>query len=502
MEALGKVVASCDLMTDPDAIGRRLRDNSWLSPVLKQYIEDMADTSGRSLDVSALVAPANLGQLSRCVSKLYRQGTPIVVLGAGTSNFGQTTPLGGGVVIEMRHFDGVSPAEHGRITAGAGALSGVVDEAAREAGQQIPVMTTTYASATSGGWVAGGHIGLGAPTWGSIWDGNVLGATLMTVEEDPRILRLDSTDLEPVLHSYGTTGILTDVTFRLVEARRWTELIVCFAGFDAACRFAKAVSDRPELRIRAAAAQEPAITPSFSALRGHVQPDEALVISIIDDDQYEEYVGMAAEHGGRIVGWRGRGADHRPTLAYMVYGHRMLWVKKIAPQGGFLHCYLDPDEPLEQLATLKDRFGDAVMLELKFLRSRWLRERFGHTGDGVLPAPLVCVVEGASHLEAVMEFCDEIGIRYQNPHTFFLDQEGTAAGSRRHEAVQGRGRPQGAVESGQVQRRRGRSVKFDHVAIEVSDFDARVEAFVNDVGMTLVRHGVAPPDRSADRHAG
>ena len=64
------------------------------------------------------------------------------------------------------------------------------------------------------------------------------------------------------------------------------------------------------------------------------------------------------------------------------------------------------------------------MLELKFLRSRWLRERFGHDGEGVLPAPLVCVVEGAKDLAAVMAYCDDIGIRYQNPHTFFLDRKG------------------------------------------------------------------------------
>ncbi|MCY3616347.1 MAG: hypothetical protein OXG66_01620 [Acidimicrobiaceae bacterium] len=33
-------------------------------------------------------------------------------------------------------------------------------------------------------------------------------------------------------------------------------------------------------------------------------------------------------------------------------------------------------------------------------------------------------------------------------------------------------------------------MKFDHVAIEVNDFDIRVDALVNDVGMTLVRHGI------------
>ena len=33
-------------------------------------------------------------------------------------------------------------------------------------------------------------------------------------------------------------------------------------------------------------------------------------------------------------------------------------------------------------------------------------------------------------------------------------------------------------------------MRFDHVAIEVNDFDARVDSLVGDVGMTLVRMGI------------
>ena len=33
-------------------------------------------------------------------------------------------------------------------------------------------------------------------------------------------------------------------------------------------------------------------------------------------------------------------------------------------------------------------------------------------------------------------------------------------------------------------------MKFDHVAIEVNDFDGRVDSLVHNLGMTLVRHGI------------
>lgn len=421
---LAKIVGDVDLMTDPDLIGRRLRDNSWLSPVLKSYIDDMADDSGRSLNVSAIVSPADVDELGRCVSAMYHCSTPLTILGAGTTNFGQTIPLEGGVVVDMKHFSRIDEPGSGRITCQAGASCGAVDEIARQSSQEIPVMTTTYASATSGGWVAGGHIGLGTPTWGSIWDGNILGATVMTVEAEPRLLSLDEGSIEPVLHSYGTTGIIVDVTYRLVEAHEWCELVITFDDFHGAACFTKAVSEESDLLVRASAAQEPAVTPCFGGLRGHVNSDDAIVLSIVAESQYDDYLGLAVDCGGGVVPWRGRGADHRPTLAYMVYGHRMLWVKKIAPNGAFLHCYLDPDSPLEQLDGLKKKFGDEILLELKFLRSRWLRERFGYQGDGVLPAPLACVVEGELKLAEVMSFCDRIGVQYQNPHMFFLDQKG------------------------------------------------------------------------------
>ena len=33
-------------------------------------------------------------------------------------------------------------------------------------------------------------------------------------------------------------------------------------------------------------------------------------------------------------------------------------------------------------------------------------------------------------------------------------------------------------------------MRFDHVAIEVNDFDGRVQALVNNLGMVLIRHGI------------
>ncbi len=94
---LAGMVGDAGMETDPASIGTRLRDNSWLSPVLSGHIDAMAGASaGGSLGVEAVVGPADLDQLAACVAAAYRHDAPITMLGAGTSNFGQSIPCGVG----------------------------------------------------------------------------------------------------------------------------------------------------------------------------------------------------------------------------------------------------------------------------------------------------------------------------------------------------------------------------------------------------------------------
>ena len=431
---LAGIVGDAGMETDPASVGARLRDNSWLSPVLSGHIDAMAGASaGGSLGVEAVVGPGDLDQLAACVAAAYRHDAPITMLGAGTSNFGQSIPMRGGIVIELSRLcemgDPATAASEGRITVGAGALLGRVDAAVRAHGAEMPVMTTTYAASHAAGWVAGGHVGLGSSSWGTIWDANIVGATVMTCEAEPRLLTLDEDSVEPVLHASGTTGIITDVTFRLVPARSWVEMVVAFPRFDGAARFVVDLSEQTD-GIRVAAAQEPMLTPAFTALADDAGASEALVMTIVAAEEVDTVSALVAARGGRVIPWHGLGADRRPTLAYMVYGHRMLWVKKLFASAAFLHCYLSETRPVDQLLAIKARFGDHSLVELKYIRSRWLRERWGQSGDGVIFAPLVGMVNGRDDLEDLLAFCDDIGVAYQNPHTFFLDEQGLFADPR------------------------------------------------------------------------
>jgi len=424
---LATVLTPDDLETDPNRIGPKLRDNSWLSPVLAEHISGMTESDGASMNVIALASPASIDELRRCVSVLFEADTPMTMLGAGTTNFGQTVPLEGGVVISTRHLNEIIEIGDGFVNVQAGVTASRIEAAARATGQALPVITTTHNVATAAGWVCGGHVGLGSSTWGSVFAGNVLGAELLTVAAEPEVLTLGPGEVHSVLHAYGTTGIVTNVTMRLVPANEWVELVVVHDGFDDAARFVTELSRRPELRIRVAAAQDPPLTPAFTALRDVVSPGQALTLVVVEASDVDEVSELVVSTDGSSTTWRGLGAERKPTLEVMVYGHRMLWVKKLFPESAFLHCYLDQHDPLAHISRIKALWGDRVLVELKFMQSPYLSARFGTDPDEPLPAALVCIADGVADLDAVMASFDELGVRYQNPHTFFLDQKGLFA---------------------------------------------------------------------------
>jgi FAD/FMN-containing dehydrogenase len=426
LDALATELGPAAVLRDRDAVARVLRDNSWLSPILSEHFEQRKQDSEGGLVADAVVTPADIDQLRTTISLAVRHDTPMTLRGGGTTNFGQSLPLHGGIVIDVRKLDRILEVADASATAEGGALQGDVDRAARERGREMTILPTTYASATLAGWVAGGHLGLGGTTYGTTWDGNVLGVKLLTAEEEPREIVLQGQDaVYPVLRTYGTTGVITEVTVPLVPARTWLEAVVVFDTFDAAAHYVEDLAERADIAQRSVSAQEAPLAASFTPLRHLFRKGQAIVPAVFDADHEAEVRRIAEARGGRFERWQITGEGGRFPLGYMSYGHRMLWVKKVAPPAAFLNCYLLPDAVFEQFRALKERFGDDIWLELKYNRSRWLRELRGLPGDGILPSPLLTLVPGdRAFVESVMAFCDTIGVTYQNPHTFAIEESG------------------------------------------------------------------------------
>jgi hypothetical protein len=151
------------------------------------------------------------------------------------------------------------------------------------------------------------------------------------------------------------------------------------------------------------------------------------VLMIFDRAQAQQISKLVASHGGVLVEWQDWKVDPggKPSIAQMVYGHRMLWVKRYLPQAAFCHIYFDPGNPEATVSLLKERFGNALLVEMKFIRSKWMLRALGMDGDS-LPAAL-CVLRNGSEpgrVDEVLQFCDANNIKYQNSHSNVIEDNG------------------------------------------------------------------------------
>ena len=172
--------------TDAEQVRRASRDMSAvLSPAIAAGFADRV--------AAAVGAPRDEAEVAQVLAACAKQRVPLVPRGAGTCNFGQSVPLAGGVVLDLRALTGVVAAEPGRWRARAGTLLTNVDAVLRPDGQEMRVFPSSKRVGTVAGYVGGGHAGIGAIRHGVLADaGNILGLRLLTAEPVPRVVEVRS----------------------------------------------------------------------------------------------------------------------------------------------------------------------------------------------------------------------------------------------------------------------------------------------------------------------
>ena len=79
--------------------------------------------------------------------------------------------------------------------------------AARRSGQQLRMWPSTERIATVGGFIAGGHSGIGSIRHGILADpGNVRRLRIVTLQDPPQVLDLLDADIQQAHHAYGRTA--------------------------------------------------------------------------------------------------------------------------------------------------------------------------------------------------------------------------------------------------------------------------------------------------------
>ncbi|MFD0692580.1 FAD-binding oxidoreductase [Paenibacillus sp. GCM10027628] len=399
-----------DIVTlDGETREKLSKDYFWYSPVLDRQLKN-----NKAADVVAL--PRNEAEVAEVLAFGYRSGKPVTVRGAGTGNYGQAVPLQGGIVLDLSRMDEILEISPGYARLQCGVRLATIDKKAREHGQEIRIYPSTYVKATVGGFVSGGSGGIGSITYGNLWDGNVLEAVIYTMEDKPQRLVVSGDDLFNYIHNYGTTGILTEVTIPLAPRTEWAQAIAQFDTFEQSMLFGEALARDESIRKRLVAPMEWPIPSYFIPFGKVIKPDMAAVMLEFAEGTLAQVEALAQSYGGHL-GHVIEAEKYRKTIGVsdFTWNHTTLWAMKTDPAMTYLQAGFKLDRYMEQVRMLKNKYGDEVLMHFEWVKG----------GGALIPTALPVVrFQSEERLYEIIDYCESIGVRIFDPHTWVLDHGG------------------------------------------------------------------------------
>jgi hypothetical protein len=388
---------------------RLSRDFFAYSPVLAPLFE------GRYAQLVA--RPTSVDQVMAVAAACARHGAALTCRGGGTGNYGQCVPLCGGVVLDLSGLNRLrqlDPAS-GVIEVEAGALMGDLERQLAQAGRALRLMPSTLRSASIGGFIAGGSVGIGSLRWGILRDpGNLLGLEVVTLEAQPRLLRLDAAGSEPINHAYGTNGIITALSLPTTEAIDWVQVVVGFDAWDSALGAAQSIS-RWALELNSLNLLEAPIASAMPWPAGCPEASgEHRLLLLAHPAAMAMLPGRLQHLGGTLLWQEPQSCSKGIPLRELGWNHTTLHWRAANPAWTYLQLLLpQPEGPC--LAELRRRWGDVIHWHLEGIRQQGCQR-------------LVCLPllpwQGRERLEQLIADCRELGAFLFNPHVFTVEDGG------------------------------------------------------------------------------
>jgi FAD/FMN-containing dehydrogenase len=399
-------------LTDPATVKRMSRDYYWYSPVLKRQLSEVS--------AHAVIEARNEADVIAVAAACWQNDVPLTARGGGTGNYGQAMPLNGGVVLDMRALDRLLWVRDGACRVQAGKRLLKLDQELEAHGRELRLYPSTRAIATLGGFIAGGSGGVGSITWGMLREpGNIIAARLVTLEKTPRVLELRGDDVAKFNHSYGVTGIITELEMPLATCETWYDAVVAFADLRAAAEFGKAFAASPGLVKKQCAVMAPPIGKRFlkPIARQLVESDSCALV-IVASQSWEAFCALVEAHGGRLAyntAPGSTGTANSTPLFELCWNHTTLWALKTEPALTYLQTLLPPEKCVDLVVELQEHFADEVLFHLEFTRS----------GAGISCSALPIVrFTSEARLGEIMAILETRGCRHFNPHVYTIEDGG------------------------------------------------------------------------------
>ena len=437
--AAKEALSHLDIETSDRAIRAKSRDFFWYSPVLKTRLDHV--------EADFVVSPRSEAEVIEILRTCYAHDVPVTTRGAGTGNYGQAMPLAGGCVMHMRHMAAVKEIHPGRVIVEPGCLLKDLDAACQEhSGQELRMFSSTWATATIGGFVAGGSGGIGSITWGALRDlGNIIRLRVVTMEEEPRVLEFRGEELHRVSHAYGTNGIITELEMPLAPAYDWTDIFVSFDDFDAALEFANGIGNQDGILKKLCSVYEAPIAHSyFQRVQPHVDEGTTLVGLMIAPHSMEGFLTFLGRlPAGQLI-YRSDDNDwDRTPGPVFEYGwnHTTLRALRVDPSITYLQVrYAYPDH-IALVQKMRADFSPEVMQHLEVMRE---------SGRTIFAGLSMVRFTTEERLDEIVRLHEEAGAIIFNPHRYTLEEGGRQSADQRQLDFKREADPKGLLNPGKM----------------------------------------------------
>ncbi|MEM7684948.1 MAG: FAD-binding oxidoreductase [Pseudomonadota bacterium] len=437
--AAKQALSHLDIEQNDTLIRNKSRDFFWYSPVLKDRLDHVT--------ADFVVAPRSEAEIIEVLKTCYAHDCPVTTRGAGTGNYGQAMPLAGGCVMHLRHMDKVREIHPGRVVSEPGVLLKDLDAACKEhSGQEIRMFSSTWATATIGGFIAGGSGGVGSVTWGSLRDlGNIIRLRVVTMEEEPRVLDFRGEELARVSHAYGTNGIITEIEMPLAPAYDWVEMFVAFDDFGEAMQYSLDLANEDGILVKLITPFEAPIAHDyFQRVKPHVTPETHVIALMVAPHSMDGFDTFTARRAGAKVIYQSTDNDWArgpgPIFEYG-WNHTTLRALKVDPSITYLQVRYGHPDPIAKVQSIREAFGGEVLQHLEVFREH------GTTLFSGLPIVKFTTEE---RLDEIVRIHEELGCMVFNPHRYTLEEGGRQTVDDRQLAFKREADPKGLLNPGKM----------------------------------------------------
>ncbi len=430
-------LAHIDQDENPATIKSKSRDFFWYSPVLKEAMDH--------LEADFVVNPKSEAEVIEVLRICYAHDVPVTTRGAGTGNYGQAMPMRGGCVMHMKHMAAVKEIAPGRVVAEPGVIIKDLDAQTKaHSGQELRMMPSTFATATLGGFIAGGSGGIGSCTWGALRDfGNIIRLRVVTMEEEPRVLDLTGDELPRVSHAFGTNGIITEIEMPLAPAYDWTELLIGFDDFPDAAAFAADVANEDGILIKLATVIEAPVGKTyFSRIAPHIDEGTHLAILLVAPHSVEGLKTFLGSRGKILYNSADNDWPKTPgALAEYTWNHTTLRALKVDPGITYLQVRYGYPNHMELVEKVRTEFGAEVLQHLEVMREN------GKVMFAGLP---IVAFSTPERLEEIVRIHEDMGCMIFNPHRYTLEEGGRQSTDARQLNFKKEADPKGLLNPGKM----------------------------------------------------